>query len=330
MQVVSPKPSEAAGDVFVDLVEGNETRIDLRVERASHVIRGKVVDAAGAAVMGVSVEIERNSATDPGEKEHERFYAYAAASSDKAGRFELAGLPNGPYRIRAFSSKHGFASSPSVATDVELVVTLQANADIVGTVALPGGGAPERFVVRLEPKLGIHGGRVETYFKNGGAFSFAGVAAGQYDLSATASAGSAKGEVTVTPGGRASLTLTLVTFGEIVGTIVLPDGSAATSAHVIADGPDDDAPGNGSSDAHGAFRIRMLPPGTYRVRARVDGHGDVTYATVTVEVTSGGVVTLALKGEPPKPAEPDDPAPDVADAGPALPASPPNEELDDE
>jgi len=278
----------------VDLALGN-TKIDLRIERLGHWMRGKVVDPSGAIVSGANVEIGR--VDEEGNDSKGRFSPFASTTTDKDGRFSFERLPKGPFRFHA-SSTSGSASSPSVATEVDAQVTLERHAEISGIVTFASGIAPAHFVVRLETEDGVTYPRSESYFKNGGAFSFSDLPPGTYTLRATSEEGSAKGKATVAAGERRTVSLVMETFGEIRGTVTLADGSAGANVHVRADETDlengESSHGSVMTDATGTFHLRSFLPGKYSVHAYRHGPHPANFDVVTVEVTSGVTTTIAV------------------------------------
>src|SRR5215510_14537792 len=73
--------------------------------------------------------------------------------------------------------------------------------------------------------------------------------------------------------------------GALSGTVTDPAGAVVTGANVTATNAATGESRSTVSDANGAYRIPLLPPGSYRVEASSSGFKTVSFPTVTVVVT---------------------------------------------
>jgi protocatechuate 3,4-dioxygenase beta subunit len=203
-----------------------------------------------------------------------------------AGVYTLT-LTAGTYEISARAE--GYASDerlrvtvPPSAAGADLAVALPARYQVSGSV-LDAGGAPVR--ARVEASgCGSVGGSAETKL---GAYSLW-LAAGTYTLRAEAHAagyGALEVEVTV-DGDLSGVDLTLPSnCCDVYGAATGPAGLALAGARVeVVDGP---ASGSATTGMCGAYRLSLAEPGTYTLRARRMGFGDVSQA---VAVTPGAAL----------------------------------------
>ena len=83
------------------------------------------------------------------------------------------------------------------------------------------------------------------------------------------------------------------TTGQILGTVVDPQGGVLPGVTVTATSPQLQGDRTAVTDSTGTFRIPSLPPGTYSVKLNLSGFKDLTQENVTVSLDKS--VTLNLK-----------------------------------
>src|SRR5215472_18547047 len=88
------------------------------------------------------------------------------------------------------------------------------------------------------------------------------------------------------------------TTGQILGTVVDPQGAVLPGVVVTATSPQLQGDRTAVTDSTGTFRIPSLPPGTYTVKATLSGFQDMTQENVTVSLdkTASLNVKMLLAG----------------------------------
>jgi len=133
------------GTLAAGAVAGDIGALELVLDEG-RAYRGRVVDEAGAALEGARLEVdgtgsssERDATAWPGVFTFEP--CWARATSDAAGRFELANLPRG-LGHRARVNRAGFLEQfATLDADADVLVTLERGFDVTGRV-LGWDGAP--------------------------------------------------------------------------------------------------------------------------------------------------------------------------------------------
>ncbi len=274
-------------------------------------IAGVVLSPTGTPAANVRVDAKR--VDNPRET--------AGASTDEDGRFELTKLRGVAYDI-AVDDTVGMAKQPAITVGSDITIRLQAPAVIGGVVVAATGEPVPGATVELkdlqenapEPNIATimrglfrqdSGGKTTDAY---GRFEFPKVAPGNYTVAAkTAAEGTAESDgLTVAPGQKVTnLRLVLdpgVTFS---GTVVGSNGELVRGAYVqlvpTGENPTTDmvsqflpaamqsSAGSTTSDEIGAFIIRNIPAGTYKL---VASHSDYAKAIVPdVQVSRGRDVT---------------------------------------
>lgn len=282
--------------------KGTIARVKLVAERMAGEVHGRVVDAAGAPLEGVLVDAHRVEATEGEESNRVRGPVRAKrATTDADGRFRLAGLPNGPFDVRA-SRPGGFdVVAPRVATGAEVPLTLGAGGVLRGRVTLAGGAPLRRFRVQLTKSTGEYE-RTTSFDATGvtgasdGAFTLEDVHDGAYRVEIDAAEGAAHAEVEVAHG-AGDVALVLHALATVRGRVAwFDDGRPVAGADVEVNRRFGDDGGAfvgrwGKTDATGGFELVRVEVGDFELRVRGPGDGrDV--AIESVATTAGGVVDL--------------------------------------
>ena len=197
------KPGTTDDDLqgeVVKVVANEVVEVVLTVESRGGTITGVVNDQGGGPVADAFINIERESdRTGASESAARRSIHWGWGDqpvlTDQDGHFELGGLPDGTFVIRANrKGGGGEAIVENVAIGDHVALVIASTGELAGTVTVAGGGAPERFTVNITDKAG--GIRLsDSFFRTGGVWRLSEVPAGHYEIVATA----AEGNVTLEP-----------------------------------------------------------------------------------------------------------------------------------
>ncbi|GIG21625.1 hypothetical protein Cch01nite_23490 [Cellulomonas chitinilytica] len=286
-----PSGSPLLGETYDDTGSWNPTRvtvgaadvtgIDAVLDRAA-TIAGRVVDADGNPVPGVSVQLSSAA------------FVYSFATTGADGTYSAGRLRPGDWRI-SFTAPYGSAWVSELyddarTADTQTVVTLAPGASttlhdavlarggtISGRVLAPDG--TPRAGIEVFASTGTGDGGGATTGADGG-YTITGLPDGDYTVNAQSDWGANlvglfypgttrwdDAEVVhVADASTAQLDdLTLIAGATVSGIVRGPDGAPLAGAFVEARSEDG---GNGVySEADGSFDINLLPPGTYRVSA---------------------------------------------------------------
>ncbi|MGE0400733.1 MAG: sigma-70 family RNA polymerase sigma factor [Kofleriaceae bacterium] len=157
VDIVAAHTSGSSAIVPIDLAEKPTHEVTLKLD-VTGAIEGTVVDSTGQPLGDAQVSAEP---TYTGSLEQQEVWSVRGsqlAVTDQGGGFRFAGLPPGPYRLRA--ARLGAAeSSMALAKSVLVTVTdkpgdkvqlvLLADGVVKGKVALPDGTAPAAFTVSI-------------------------------------------------------------------------------------------------------------------------------------------------------------------------------------
>ncbi len=259
-------------------------------------LKGRVFTSEGTSVVGAEVFLV----------DRDRFGSIPdspAAVSDDAGRFEIGGLADGS-TIELLIRHAGMAPSHyeglHVPREEPLEVVLEPASGLIGRVVDRAGEAVPATRLWVDSATGLRRTRQEPLMvrsDDDGAFSFTGLAAGDWVLTASAegwlekelSLELAAGEVT-------PVEVTLERGATLVGTISDADGRGVSGAFLALR---DDRYGGLStsrvsdpSDAEGRFRVEGLPAEPVTV---VVSHPRHPSATRTIDLSAGrGVLDVTL------------------------------------
>lgn len=255
---------------LVDVSADATAEVELVVERRAGTIRGRVVDSDGGPISDAFVDASRMSDSAAASSAWGRMsmrwgWDRQPVLSDQDGRFELRELAEGNYIIRAYREGGGEALLEGVAVgSTDAVLTLVDTGHIAGKVAIAGGGAPERFTIKLEDRsAGLD--RKDDFFRTNGAFSLRELPPGKYELTVTSSAGSAQTKVELEPGAAVDdLVIELAAKITVKGRLVDADTRAPVPGMRVTVqarsgtfmfGPDEPGERRNVSDADGRFEV---------------------------------------------------------------------------
>lgn len=249
---------------------------------------------------------------------------WGGAESDRTGKYEMAGMRPGSYRIEAssdkgLSPKDGFRVEVAAGATIEQDLILEDGGTIKGIV-VDSTGAPVGGI-DVHARLTAGGGRGWGDKKSGddGTFTLEGLRPGDYRVTAQrgwsttlrkpGTTDDAKQGEKVSVRANQAATVRLVVealSGVIKGTVVDGAGAPVSDAFVSAARESDAAGAKNSSvgdtrwswdekpvltSTEGAFTITKLPPGTYTIRAYRRGGGEA----VAEHVAIGGTAKLQIK-----------------------------------
>ncbi len=270
---------------------GESTDIEVVLERGSRGY-GLVVDTADRAVAGAEVILGRDSVSRRGDPAFE-----GRATTDDEGRFEVAHVAAGRYRLEVVGTGYAPFSMPGVevsrsADDVDHgIVALEPGVTVEGWVVDPEGRPVAGAGIFVE----IHGkersrGAKEPIASSGedGRFVIADRRAGErLDIVARLDGflAAERSSVEVPPSDPLLLTLQLLVGWTVSGVVVDSLGQPVAGAEVrLAGGPRRDPVWSGSD---GAFELSGVADGTYALRA---GHDDFADAIPEEVVVAGRAV----------------------------------------
>ena len=279
----------------VEVREGATTTVQLVFAASFGTIRGVVRDEDGGALADAFVTARRES---------ERAGAAAGAAmrerwvntvdrphlSDGDGQFTIEGLLPGRYTLLAQRRGGGEGTLEHVAIGDSVVLTIAAVGRISGRVVLRGGGAPEEFKVRLrEPTTGFFRG--DDCFRTDGAWGFAELPAGNYELEVSGAEGTQKMTVALAAGEtRSDVRVELAGMTRVTGTVVDLEGAPVPGVEVLIRGDRSfrfGGDGRNVSDAAGRFEVERAPVGAAMLMA-LAREGGYSSPQMNVEIPAGG------------------------------------------
>lgn len=284
-------PSYASARAAVRIAPPQSANVELQLQRAAP-LAGTIRDARQQPVpLARVLAFAIDAAGSP---------APAEARADEEGRFVLAEIPAGRYRLLIEAPGLGSAAAgPVTAPDSEVIVMLSGESRTIGGRVTRAGrmfaGAGVTLVGEAldEPRL--------TTTDEQGRFVFFGVGPGTYGIRAEAPglASVVVRDVTVheaaPPPSR--IELALESAAGISGRVVEEGGAGVGEAEVELDS----VPAAGlwpptTTDDHGHWTSPPLPPGTYVVRARKRGFVPKGTVTFQLPVSAGAASTSSQSG----------------------------------
>jgi len=216
------------------------------------------------------------------------------------GTYEIKGLPTGTYRVEARidDPSMNYALEPQTVTvtagqetsGVNFVLTQ--GGSIYGTVTDSSGNPVANAELNAWQSEGGHGGGWAMTGSDG-TYTMTGLSTGTYNVEVRAGEYSSAMKTTmVTSGQDTQLDFILTVGGSISGTVKYEDENPAVNLRVEC--WNEMGPGWGDSwtDTTGAYEIRGLSTGTYRVEVRIDDPtSNYASESQTVTVTAGSETT---------------------------------------
>ncbi|MDC0716413.1 carboxypeptidase regulatory-like domain-containing protein [Nannocystis bainbridge] len=297
-------PDDAQG-VKLEVRPGAVETVKLVVEAGSETIVGTVRGEHGEVVPDAFVEAIRESEewgaagrgagllTGRFDRDSER-----PRLTDGDGRFSLDGLFPGKYTVRAYRRGGGEAIAEQVAPGSEVVLTIAETGRLGGTVALPGGRAPQEFTVKVEDiRTGFR--RMDSFFRTDGAWSFAELPPGTYRVQVSASEGTRTMDMSLGPGEEnTGIRVELAAKVTVRGTVVDLEGRPVPGVAVqilestiVRFGGE---PGDKKhvSDAAGRFEVARAPTGLVMVQASPEEAETYASASINTRLEGGPVIEL--------------------------------------
>lgn len=289
-----PGTNDPAGASALELQPGTLLRgVEITLMKTRTVrLRGRVIDPAGPAAMGVNVMLT------PREDAESMFERSVGANVEPQGAFEFPGVAPGAYLVQAF--KHAGANKMYAATqavdargnDVEnIVLELAPAAELKGYLRVEGRALANLadLQVALQPDGANYAGWTGGPVKADGSFTIPNVIPTHYELNVhgfpedyyikSAALGGKdilEAGVTFTPGTSSAIEIVLAgTGGQVEGVALKADQQPATEATVVAV-PDEPRRAQSRfykedhTDQYGRFTIKGVAPGRYKLFAWED------------------------------------------------------------
>lgn len=316
-------PGYAANGGFTTVAPGAPAKLAITLH-AGHGVSGKVVDDTGKPVAKALVRPAGNWGFDADER---------GSETDAKGEFQITALAAGKYTLVATDREHAPALSPPVTVGdravTKVVITMAAGGIVTGTVVDAAGKPASYATVRASVEQGQaitgEGSHRQATAGKDGAFEIRGLPRTAVQLRAESETAASKvTTVSLDKQQReAKVQLVLDVTGTIAGIVVDEKGVAVPEVQVNAfpdfmggGGTEDVAlagMSTATTDGGGAFVVRGLPEGPYRLwagrttMAREWGQQGVSAKvgdqSVKITLASPGklVGKLALEtGKPPK------------------------------
>jgi protocatechuate 3,4-dioxygenase beta subunit len=285
---------------------GSVTDARLTIEGHTGTVSGRVVDSRNKPVVDAFVRVVQDEGEEMRRLASMRlrysFFGKDATLTDTDGRFEVDGLAEGPYVVRAYRRGGGEAVEEGVAEGSDLTLTISDTGSIRGTV-LSSSGAPVKSYSIHCKNTKTEFDRKERFSGGNGQFSIGDLPSGTYVLSVSANEGTAVSEdLTLDAGGTIEgLSLRLNSSGTVVGRVVsLIEGTPIEGMHVSARATRGDLGTRNSfldgnaTGADGRFELEGVPAGPvvlwgFSGRGKAGEWGPVN---AHAEIPPGGKVDL--------------------------------------
>jgi hypothetical protein len=258
----------------VEVRAGDTAHVKLVVESQSGVIRGRVVDGAGAAVTDAFVDAERESESAAASEGNARTamrwgWSRRPNLTDTDGAFTIEKLSPGRYTVRAYRKGGGETLAEKVPVGQSVTLTIRQTGSIAGTAKTEQGVAPDVMTVAVaDVKTGFR--RREQFFRSGGAFTMRDLPAGTFEVSVTATEGTGMATAQLAEGQAATgVAIALGARAGVTGRLVTADTGKPLPGFMIQVLPT----GRPTSDMNFEFAGGTMPP-----MSDADGKFEVTNA----------------------------------------------------
>ncbi len=275
---VMRKPGTTDDDLqgeLVELVANEFVEVTLTVEARDGRITGVVTDSLGRPASDAFIDVERIPDGSGGNSAAARAsvrwsWGSQPTLTEADGRFELEGLPEGKFIIRANRKGGGEALAEAIALDSHVQLVITETGELAGKVEFLDGNSPERFSIFVEDKTqGIS--LIDSFFRTDGNWRLTEVPAGSYLITVSSALGSTTLETTVELGAgevRGGIELTLDPRVSLRGRIIdLETREPVAGLAVSVAGTVGSAGGRGGKDGHhitdvdGRFELDDVPVG---------------------------------------------------------------------
>ncbi|NVB81474.1 MAG: carboxypeptidase regulatory-like domain-containing protein, partial [Kofleriaceae bacterium] len=269
----------ASAIVATDLATKRDQQVALTLD-LDGTITGTVVDKAGQPIGDAQVIAEPDWSVATADRAAWAVRGVQETVTDQGGAFRFAGLPDGPYRVRAARSganeaaldlSTGVVTKPNAAP-IKVVVTADGRA--IGKLQLADGKPVSAFTLRLGNTYPL------PFVTQDGAFSVP-APAGTYDITvAGPSFVTTNTEVTIAEGKETDVGAITVTAGRSISGRVLDEHGAPVAHATVAAGAlltgggtelyikgESVAAKDTETDAQGRFVLAGFPPGSLTVIA---------------------------------------------------------------
>ena len=240
-------------------------------------VAGVVEDEAGAPVKGAWVGLRAEGGKITAFRGVHRTSDAGVATSDEGGRFELAAVPPGTYRVRVehddFLPTLGEAVRVGEGeTHDSLNLVLHRGSTVRGRVVDGTGDPVPRASVRLRRGSGGDGGAIRSTIADArGEFLISGLESGAVLFTVRKEAFVDSHETVEIAAREVEVELVLRRGLSVAGTVVEDSGQGAHRAWVTLVGTDDSVHGSGVADERGRFLLEGLPPGRHTLKAERSG-----------------------------------------------------------
>ena len=264
----------------VSVKAGGTANVALVVEGQHGVIKGSVVDVAGAPVSDayVSATRESDAAGASSRMQLARWGEWDDASrpvlAGTDGTFTISKLPPGKYTLRAYRRGGGEAFVEHIPVGGSAKLQIKPTGSLAGTVRVEGGPPPDQITVSVtDLKTGFD--RSETFFRTGGVFAVEDLPAGHFTVTATTATGEKKLELDLAEGeAKTGLAITLEPMVTLTGRVVvlgtttpvpgLRMMASAAQGQSFTFGPSSKGDENITDEA-GRFTIKKAPKGRLQI-----------------------------------------------------------------
>ncbi|HEU5271981.1 MAG TPA: carboxypeptidase regulatory-like domain-containing protein [Jatrophihabitans sp.] len=260
----------------VTVTSGQTTTQNVQLTTTGRVT-GTVTGAGGVALSGATVTLQGGNlpTTD-------------TVTTDASGAYASDWDPIGTYTVTCSAAGYADQTVSGVAITTGGLTTVNCTLSNTGTLTgvvtnLNTGGAISGATVSYS------GG--STTSDSAGRYTFSGVTAGTYSITATASGYKSRtySGVTVTAGQTTTQDVQLTTTGRVTGTVT-SGGTAVSGATITLQGGNLPTTDTVTSDSTGHYTSNWDPIGTYTVTCSAPGHGTQTISGV--QITTGGLTTV--------------------------------------